>query len=51
MYNNKGLHTVVEKVFGYASNQYRQKALDFLSHDTETQTIFKRLFPDFVTTT
>ena len=51
VYNNKGLHTVVEKVFGYASNQYRQKALDFLSHDTETQTIFKRLFPDFVTTT
>lgn len=51
VYNNKGLHTVVEKVFGYASNQYRQKALDFLSRDTETQTIFKRLFPDFVTTT
>lgn len=49
VYNNKGLHAIIEKVFKYKSNSYREKALDFLAENTDAQNIFRNLFPSFET--
>lgn len=43
LYNNKGLHTVIEKYFNMGD--YRHKALDYLRKTKETEPI-KRVFPD-----
>lgn len=43
LYNNKGLHTVIEKYFNMGD--YRHKALDYLRRTKEIEPI-KRVFPD-----
>lgn len=43
LYNNKGLHTVIEKYFNMGD--YRHKALDYLRRTKEMEPI-KRVFPD-----
>ena len=43
LYNNKGLHTVIEKYFNMGD--YRHKALDYLRGTKEIEPI-KRVFPD-----
>lgn len=49
IYNNKGLHTIVENVLGMKSNTYRYKALSFLKKNEEAQNIFKEIFPSKIT--
>ena len=43
LYNNKGLHTVVEKYF--KMGDYRHKVLDYLKMTKEIEPI-KRIFPN-----
>ena len=43
LYNNKGLHSVIEKAFGISS--YSQKALDFLKHSDNARSILRNAFP------
>ena len=43
LYNNKGIHTVIEKYF--KMGDYRHKALDYLKMTKEIEPI-KRIFPD-----
>jgi len=43
LYNNKGLHSVIEKYFNMGD--YRHKALDYLRGTKEIEPI-KRVFPD-----
>ncbi len=43
LYNNKGLHTVIEKYFNMGD--YRHKALDYLRRTKEMEPM-KRVFPD-----
>lgn len=42
VYNNKGLHSVIEKAIGI--NNYREKALDYMKNSNTVQ-YFKPLFP------
>ncbi len=43
LYNNKGLHSVLEKYFGISS--YSQKALDFLNKSDKAKGILRNVFP------
>ena len=43
LYNNKGLHSVIEKYFNMGD--YRHKALDYLRRTKEIEPI-KRVFPN-----
>ncbi|HTO15761.1 MAG TPA: AAA family ATPase [Edaphocola sp.] len=45
IYNNKGLHTVVEKILGYKSSEYRSKALLFLQNSDSAKQILRNKFP------
>ncbi len=46
VYNNKGLHTIIEQSFGYEKNIYHQKALEFLQKSDEAKEILRRRFPN-----
>ena len=43
VYNNKGLHSVVEKTLGLSS--YSKKAIDYLRASEEARTILQSIFP------
>ena len=43
LYNNKGLHSVIEKYFNMGD--YRHRALDYLRRTKEIESI-KRIFPN-----
>lgn len=45
IYNNKGLHKIVENELKYSSNSYRDKAIDFLKDSEEAKNILRRNFP------
>ena len=45
VYNNKGLHSVVENKLGYKSCEYRAKALSFLQNSEEARNILREKFP------
>lgn len=45
IYNNKGLHTVVENKLGYKSGEYRSKALLFLQNSESAKQILRSKFP------
>lgn len=49
IYNNKGLHSVVENELKLTSKAYRNKALDFLRQDKEAQDILREAFPSELT--
>lgn len=46
VYNNKGLHTIVEKAFKLVSNSYRQKALDYLRNSEQARQCLVALLPE-----
>ncbi|MFJ1376821.1 DUF4435 domain-containing protein [Capnocytophaga canimorsus] len=48
IYNNKGLHNIVEKTLKYSNNSYRDKALEFLKKNDKTQNILRSVFPEFI---
>ncbi len=43
VYNNKGLHTVIEQAFGISP--YNQKALEYLKNSEGAQQILRKVFP------
>lgn len=47
LYNNKGLHTVVEKSLGLSS--YHRKAIDYLKQSEEAKSILRSVFPNLDT--
>lgn len=49
IYNNKGLHTAVEDIFGLKPNTYRHKAIDFMQQNKEAQDIIRSVFPSELT--
>lgn len=45
IYNNKGLHNIVEKTLKYSNNSYRDKALEFLKKNDKAKKILIECFP------
>ncbi|MDD4514826.1 AAA family ATPase [Massilibacteroides sp.] len=45
LYNNKGLHTIIENLLGYKSNEFRNKAIDFLRKNEKARLVLQRKFP------
>lgn len=43
LYNNKGLHSVIEKYFGISS--YNQKSIAYLKKSEEAQKVLRKFFP------
>lgn len=43
VYNNKGLHSIIEKAFGLSS--YNKKALDYLKASEDARKILRNIFP------
>ena len=45
-YNNKGLHSIIEKAFGMSS--YNKKALEYLKASEDAKQLLRRMFPDIL---
>lgn len=44
VYNNKGLHSIIEKAFGLSS--YNKKALDYLKASDDAKMLLRKIFPE-----
>ncbi len=45
-YNNKGLHSIIEKTFGISS--YNKKALEYLKASEDAKQLLRKMFPDIL---
>lgn len=46
VYNNKGLHSIIEKAFGISS--YNKKALEYLKASDDAKMLLRKIFPEFL---
>lgn len=46
VYNNKGLHSIIEKAFGMSS--YNKKAIEYLKASENARKLLKKAFPDIL---